>query len=261
MPRWRTPVSKLQSALKIAPFYIALLVAWQLVVGANIVPDYIFPSPLEVLRRLTELSRDGLLWPSISMTLCRMLLGYGLSAFGGILIGLAMGTIPPINDSFRSLFLGLQTLPSAAWAPIALMIFGLSDSAIIFVIVLSSIPAVSIATSDAVRQIPTMYIHAAQTLGTGRLAMVWRIIIPASLPRIVTGIKLGWTLAWHGTVSAELIKSSVGLGGLLHMGRELSDASQVIAIMLITIAIGLIFDYFIFGTLDKRIRQRWGLVT
>jgi NitT/TauT family transport system permease protein len=85
------------------------------------------------------------------------------------------------------------------------------------------------------------------------------VILPASLPSIVTGIKLGWTLGWHGAVSAELIKSTVGLGFLLSMGRELNDAAQVIGIMLVTITVGLLLDRFVFGLIQKRIRQRWGL--
>jgi NitT/TauT family transport system permease protein len=85
------------------------------------------------------------------------------------------------------------------------------------------------------------------------------VILPASLPSIVTGIKLGWTLGWHGAVSAELIKSTVGLGFLLSMGRELNDAAQVIGIMLVTITVGLLLDRFVFGLIQKRIRRRWGL--
>ena len=85
------------------------------------------------------------------------------------------------------------------------------------------------------------------------------VILPAALPRIVTGIKLGWTLGWHGAVSAELIKSSVGLGYLLYMGRELNDAPQVIGIMLVTILTGLLLDRFVFGSVERRIRRRWGL--
>ncbi len=89
--------------------------------------------------------------------------------------------------------------------------------------------------------------------------MYHRVIMPAALPGIVTGLKLGWTLGWHGAVSAELIKSSVGLGYLLYMGRELNDAAQVIGIMIVTIIFGLILDRFLFGSIEGRIRRRWGL--
>ena len=170
-----------------------------------------------------------------------------------------MGMSRIVNNCLRSLFLGLQTLPTAAWVPVSLLLFGLKEEGIYFVILMSSMPAVAIATSDGILQIPPIYIRAAKTLGTSPWAMPLTVILPAALPSIVTGIKLGWTLGWHGAVSAELIKSSVGLGYLLNMGRELNDASQVIAIMLITILVGLLLDRFVFGLVQRRIRLRWGL--
>ena len=144
--------------------------------------------------------------------------------------------------------------------PISLLIFGLSDTGIYFVIIMSSVAAIAIATSDGILQIPRIYLRAASTLGTPRYAMPARVIVPAALPSVVTGIKLGWTLGWHGAVSAELIKSTVGLGFLLYMGRELNDAAQVLGIMLITILFGLLLDRFLFGLIEQRIRKRWGLV-
>lgn len=245
--------------LVILAFYLALAAVWQLVSSLGIVHDYLFPSPAHVARRLWELGADGMLWPSIRATLWRMALGFSISAAIGLSIGLLMGVNRVINGCLRSLFLGLQTLPTAAWVPIALLLFGLSDRGIYFVIVMSSVAAVAIATSSGILNIPPLYLRAARTLGTPAYAMPYRVIIPAALPSIVTGIKLGWTLGWHGVVSAELIKSSVGLGYLLYMGRELNDASQVLAIMLLTILFGLALDRFLFGRIEKRIRARWGL--
>jgi NitT/TauT family transport system permease protein len=240
-------------------FYIFLLVAWQSLYSFGAIPDYLFPSPLQVATRFQELGVDGLLWPSVKATLIRMVVGFAGAAVIGLLIGLLMGMSRIVNNCLRSLFLGLQTLPTAAWVPVSLLLFGLKEEGIYFVILMSSMPAVAIATSDGILQIPPIYIRAAKTLGTSPWAMPLTVILPAALPSIVTGIKLGWTLGWHGAVSAELIKSSVGLGYLLNMGRELNDASQVIAIMLITILVGLLLDRFVFGLVQRRIRLRWGL--
>ena len=166
---------------------------------------------------------------------------------------------PVVNSCLKSLFLGLQTLPTVAWVPFSLLLFGLSNHGIYFVIIMSSMPAIAIAISDGILHIPTIYLRAARTLGTPTYAMPVRVILPASLPSIVTGLKLGWTLAWHGGVSAELIKSTIGLGFLLNMGRELNDAAQVIGIMVVTILLGLLLDRFFFGLIQKRILVRWGL--
>lgn len=246
--------------LAIVAFYLLLLAIWQLVFSAGVVPKYAWPSPGMVVSRLGELMTDGVLWPSVKATMARMGVGFVFSAAIGMVFGIAMGTSDLVNRALRSLFLGIQTLPSAAWVPISLLIFGLKDSGIYFVIVMSSMAAIAISAADGIAHIPPIYLRAAQTLGTPRRAMWYRVILPAALPSIVTGIKLGWTMGWHGAVSAELIKSSIGLGFLLHMGRELNDVSQVIGLMLVTILLGLLVDRLVFGRIERRIRRQWGLV-
>ncbi len=247
--------------LPIVLFYVLLLAVWQTVYAARVVPRYALPSPVMVAQKLWELGADGILWPSIRATLVRMVFGFALSAVIGLVFGFLMGMNDIVNRALRSLFLGLQTLPSVAWVPISLLIFGLRDQGIYFVIVMSSMAAIAIATADGIAHIPPLFLRAAQTLGTPRRAMWYRVVLPAALPGIVTGIKLGWTLGWHGAVSAELIKSSIGLGFLLHMGRELNDAAQVIGIMLVMIFVGLLVDRLVFGRIEHRIRKQWGLIS
>ncbi len=249
------------STIYVLAFYIFLLTAWQSLYSFGAVADYLFPSPLQVARRLWELGSDGLLWPSVQATLVRMAVGFVTAALIGLFIGVLMGMSKLVNRCLSSLFLGLQTLPTAAWVPVSLLIFGIKEQGIYFVILMSAAPAIAIATSDGIVRIPPIYIRAAKTLGTSRLAMPKTVILPAAMPSIVTGLKLGWTLGWHGAVSAELIKSTVGLGFLLYMGRELNDASQVLAIMLVTILVGLLLDRFAFGVVERKIQRRWGLET
>jgi NitT/TauT family transport system permease protein len=259
---WKARVKKnrnTQFRIYVFGFYVLLIAIWQSVVAFNLIPDYLFAGPVAVGQRLWELGVDGMLWPSIKATMFRMAVGFAISAVIGLFIGLLMGTSRIVNRCLKSLFLGLQTLPTAAWVPIALLFFGLSDKGIYFVIIMSSVAAVAIATSDGILNIPQMYLRAARTLGTPAYAIPSHVILPAALPSIVTGIKLGWTLGWHGAVSAELIKSSVGLGYLLYMGRELNDAAQVLGIMVLTILFGLLLDWLLFGNIERRIRIRWGL--
>ena len=249
-----------RSRAHVLAFYLLLFATWQGIFALRVVPDYLFPSPLQVAERLWQLANEGVLWPSIKATIVRMIIGFSIAAAIGLAIGVLMGMSRVVNDCLKSLFLGLQTLPTAAWVPISLLLFGLSDHGIYFVIIMSSIAAVAIATSDGILHIPPIYLRAARTLGTPPWAMAYRVILPAALPGVVTGIKLGWTLGWHGAVSAELIKSSVGLGFLLYMGRELNDAAQVVGIMVLTILFGLLLDRFLFGLIEHRIRRRWGLL-
>ena len=243
----------------VVAFYALLLLSWQALFSLQLIPDYLFPSPTQVGRRMWELGTDNYLWPSIKATFERMLVGFAISAAAGLLIGLIMGVSRIVNSCLRSLFLGLQTLPTAAWVPVSLLLFGLSDQGIYFVIIMSSAPAMAIATSDGIQQIPVIYLRVARTMGTPVYMMPTRVMLPAALPNIVTGLKLGWTLAWHGGVSAELIKSTIGIGFLLQMGRELNDSAQVIGIMILTILFGVLLDRFFFGLIQKRILRRWGL--
>lgn len=247
------------TAVYVVSFYILIFTTWQVLFSIGVIPDYLFPSPLQVGNRLWDLGSDGYLFPSIRATLLRMAVGFAISGAIGLNLGLLMGISPIANSCLKSLFLGLQTMPTAAWVPISLLIYGLSDTGIYFVIIMSSVPAIAIATSSGILHIPPLYLRAARTLGTRWYAMPGRVILPAALPAIVTGLKLGWTLGWHGGVSAELIKSSVGLGFLLYMGRELNDAAQVIGVMVVTILFGLLLDRFFFGIIERRIRVRWGL--
>ena len=244
--------------LVLLAFLLALLLAWQAVWSLGWLPSYSLPSPAQVGTRLVELARDGTLWPSVQASVVRMALGFVLSLALGLALGLAMGLSQTADSCLRSLFLGVQTLPSAAWVPIALLLFGLNDAAIYFVIVMSSTAAMAIATADAIVHIPPVYLRAARCLGTTGPALATRVALPAALPGVVTGVKLGWTLGWHGVVSAELIKSSIGLGYLLHAGRELNDAAQVVGIMLVTIAMGLFLDRLLFASIERRVRARWG---
>src|SRR5258708_4082918 len=163
-------------------FYLFIVAVWQALFSARLVPDYLFPSPLQVGQRIWELNQDNYLWPSVKATFQRMGIGFAISATIGLAIGLLMGMSRVVNGCLKSLFLGLQTLPTAGWVPVSLLLFGLSDHGIYFVIIMSSAPAVAIATSDGIQHIPQIYLRVARTLGTPGYAMPVRVILPAALP-------------------------------------------------------------------------------
>src|SRR5438874_1370610 len=151
-----------------------------------------------------------------------------------------------------------RTLFPSPWRVAEALWFGLNDSAILFVIVIGSAMAVTLAVQDGVRNLPPVYQRAAQTMGVRRLALYTEVLLPASLPAILTGAKLGWSFAWRALMSGELLFVSLGLGHMLEMGRELADMSQVVAVMLVIVALGLVTDRAIFGVLETRVRERWG---
>ncbi len=196
---------------------------------------------------------------AIHVSLQRVLLGYGISLLFGVPLGILLARSKVARDTVGALVLGLQTLPSICWLPLALLWFGLNDNAILFVVITGSLLAISVAVEDGVKNVPPVYLRAARTLGTRPLAFYTEVLLPASLPAIMTGAKLGWSFAWRALMSGELLVAGLGLGQQLQQGRDLADMSRVIAIMIVIIALGLLVDYTIFSELETRVRERWGL--
>ncbi len=204
---------------------------------------------------------DQSLFLAISVSLRRILLGYAISLLIGIPLGLMLARNKLLEDTVGSLVMGLQTLPSICWLPLALLWFGLNDNAILFVVVIGALLAVVVAVQDGVKNVNPTYLRAARSMGVKPISMALEVLLPASLPAILTGAKLGWSFAWRSLMAGELLFVSLGLGHMLMMGRELADMSQVLAVMLVIIALGLLTDITIFGSLEARVRERWGLST
>jgi NitT/TauT family transport system permease protein len=241
-------------------FFAALLAVWQGLAWSGLWAEYIFPSPLRVAQTLARGFQNGTFIVGIATSMRRLVIGFGISAVIGILSGLAIGRIKLLDETVGSIVLGLQTLPSICWLPLALLWFGLSETAMLFVVVMGALLAITTATEAGVKNTPPLYLRAARNLGARGWKMYALVIFPAALPEIITGMKLGWSFAWRSLMAAELLYVSLGLGYLLMMGRELNDMSQVIAVMLVIIAIGLIVDRLIFAPIESRVRARWGLI-
>ncbi len=203
--------------------------------------------------------QDQSLIIATGVSLKRLVLGYALSLVAGIPLGVLLARVKWLDETVGSLVMGLQTLPSICWLPLALLWFGLNDRAILFVVVIGSVLAMAVAVQDGVKNLPPMYVRAARTMGVRPLALYVEVLLPASLPVLLTGAKLGWSFAWRSLMSGELLFVSLGLGHMLMMGRELADMSQVVAVMLVIIGLGLLTDRAIFGVMEDRVRERWGL--
>lgn len=240
-------------------FLIAVIIGWELVVRAGIWSATLFPSPLSVADSLWRSLQDGTLVDSTSVSLRRVMLGYGISLAIGIPLGILLARSEWADDTVGSLVTGFQALPSICWLPLALLWFGLNDRAILFVVIMGALVSITAAVKDGVKNLPPTYVRAARTMGTAPLAIASQVLLPASLPTILVGAKLGWAYAWRALMAGELLFVSLGLGHMLMMGRELADMSQVLAVMLVIIALGLLTDQVIFGALERRVRERWGL--
>ena len=239
---------------------IAVLTLWEGVARFGPWPDWIFPPPSAVAVSLWGLIRHGLLFPTIGRSLARLAAGYGISLAVGIPLGLAVGRSRLAEDLFGAPLLGLQALPSICWLPVAILWFGLSEGAILFVVVMGSALSIAIATQSGVRTIHPILLRAARTLGAKGWRLYTTAIFPASLPSLLSGAKLGWTFAWRSLFAAELLYVKGGLGQLLQASRELNDVSRVFAVMAVILVLGVIADRWVFGPLERSVRLRYGLV-
>jgi NitT/TauT family transport system permease protein len=221
----------------------------------------LLPSPISVAEYIWGATLDGTLLDATVVTLKRLLVGYVAGVVIGLPLGLLTSTSQWMEDTFGSLALGLQTLPSVCWVPLALIWFGQSEGAMLFVVVMGTVWSVVIATDHGARTIPPIFARAARTMGSEGFHKWTRVILPASLPFLVSGMKQGWAFAWRSLMAAEIyvtILTGFGLGHLLHYGRELNAMEQVIGVMLVIVVIGLLADRLLFSPWERFLHSRWG---
>jgi len=247
--------------LRVGLFFLLALMGWQALYLAKFWSPVLVPSPVSVGRYLYEAAIEGTLGDATLVTMRRLLLGYGFGIVLGLPLGLLTARFRIAKDTLGLVALGLQTLPSVCWVPLALLWFGQSETAMFFVVVMGTLWSMIIATDNGVRNVPPIYARAARTMGSSGLQLWLRVMLPASLPYIVSGMKQGWAFAWRSLMAAEIyvtILSGFGLGNLLHYGRELNAMDQVIGIMFVIIVIGLVADKILFSPGEKYLHRRWG---
>ncbi len=244
--------------LKILAFCALLIAAWQSLYAFAVWPHWLFPSPLEVWKTIVRGFADFSIERGILISLKRILIGFGISIALGSLLGFAIAKIRTLQEVLSPLVLGLQTVPSICWLPLALLWFGLNERAIIFVVVMGTVLSMTISVMGALKQVPAAYMKAGRMLGARGADMYRFVIIPAMLPAYVTGLKHGWSFAWRSLMSGEMLFITTGLGQLLMFGREVNDMSQVIAVMIVIVAIGVLFDQVIFGRMERQLKRKWG---
>jgi NitT/TauT family transport system permease protein len=240
-------------------FYALLVAIWIVVAKLRIWPPYLVPSPRGVYESLRAGFSDHSFWIAIAVSMKRIAIGYAISVAIGIVLGLALASSEFLEQTLGGLMVSLQSLPSICWLPMAVLWFGLSEKAILFVVVMGSVLSVTISMETGRKQMPKIYALAGRNLGASGLKLFLFVLFPASLPYLVTGLKQGWAFAWRSLIAGEMIFVSLGLGQLLMTGRDLNDMSQVVAVMILIVAIGYVVDGLLFKTLERRLQYRWGL--
>lgn len=259
MSRVRSVASQLWPRLAILAVVLAV---WQALYESGFFSPVVLPAPASVWEALRGGFADGTIADAVIKSLTRLVLGFGFSIVVGTLLGLTMARSPFMRRSLGSLIVGLQSLPSISWLPLAILWFSLTQGAILFVVIIGALPSVVLGTATAVRQVPPLYERAGRTLGA-RGWTLWRsVVFPAALPGYVGGLQQGWAFAWRSLMAGELIAAGpLGLGQRLQIAQNRFDSAEVMAIMVVIVAIGMVMDLVVFGSLDHRIRSRRGLAS
>ena len=239
---------------------VIVLAVWELIHVSGWKKE-IFPGPAATLANLGDQLRTALLWHAIGTTVERAVIGFGLSVVIGAVIGALVSRIRPLRAAVGSMITGLQTMPSIAWFPFAIILFGISTTAILFVIVLGSAPSIANGLISGVDYTPPLLLRAGKMMGLRRLSLYRHLILPASLPAFVAGLKQGWAFAWRSLMAGELlviIANQPSLGVLLSTYQDQADLESATAIIIVILVIGIVVDS-LFGRADVAIRRRWGV--
>jgi NitT/TauT family transport system permease protein len=250
---WRATWPKLLAiALVIGVWELIHLSGWK---------GTILPGPAAVFSNLWAQLQHGLIWQAIATTMRRAVIGFGLALLIGATMGALVSRIPPLRAATGSLITALQTMPSIAWFPFAIILFGTSTNAILFVIILGAAPSIANGLITGVDYTPPLLLRAGRTMGLSRIALYRHLILPASLPSFVAGLKQGWAFAWRSLMAGELLVIILGqpsIGVLLSNYQDQSDMSGAIAIMIVILVLGIVVDG-IFTRTDQAIRRRRGM--
>ncbi|MEV2274759.1 ABC transporter permease subunit [Nocardiopsis sp. NPDC049922] len=238
-----------------------VLVAWQAVVWSGWRSEWVFPGPDRVLPVLFEEVTTAEFWEAVGVTMRRALTGFALALVVGVIVGLAVAQVRPLRVAIGSLITGLQTMPSIVWFPFAMLLYGISESAIMFVIILGAAPSIAGGLVSGIDYVSPSLLRAGQVMGLRGIQRYRLLIVPAALPMFVGGLKQGWAFAWRSLMAGELlviINQQNSIGWALSQARQLNDAERLLSYVVIVLIVGILIDVF-FTWADRSLRRRWGL--
>lgn len=242
---------------------VVVVLIWQALWAAAFWPEYRLPAPADVWAAIWKIIENGdivgFLWTSVH----RAVIGFAIAVCAAIPLGLLIANFSLVRRGIGPIVSGLQSLPSVAWVPAAILWFGLTDASIYFVVLLGAVPSIANGLVSGMDQIPPILPRVGKVLGAGRLASARHILLPAALPGFLAGLKQGWAFSWRSLMAAELIATSpqlgLGLGQFLHNGMSLSDMSMVMAAIILILFVGIGIELLVFRPLERAVLRARGL--
>jgi len=236
---------------------------WQIVVWSHWKPPYALPGPTTVLPELARQAKTLSFWHAVATTIRRAMTGFGLAVTIGTVLGIGVSRSSILKRGFGSFLTGLQSMPSIVWFPLAILLFKLSEGAILFVVVLGAAPSIANGLVSGVDHIPPLLLRAGKMLGARGMDSLRHVVLPAALPGYVAGLKQGWAFSWRSLLAGELlvdIAARSSIGAALNQARELNDATGLLAMMIVVFLIGVLIDGLVFSSFERQIRRRRGLI-
>ncbi|GAB1326771.1 ABC transporter permease [Streptomyces sennicomposti] len=243
---------------------VVVLLAWQALITFKVVDDPTkLPSPSDVGAEFKDAWLQGTLLDYIWTSVSRGLLGFLFALAIGTPLGLLVARVKFVRAAIGPVLSGLQSLPSVAWVPPAVIWLGLDNSMMYAVILLGAVPSIANGLVSGIDQVPPLYLRAGRTMGATGLKGAWHIVLPAALPGYLAGLKQGWAFSWRSLMAAEIIASSpdlgIGLGALLENGRNASSMSMVFEAIILILFVGIAIDLLIFSPLERWVLRSRGL--
>jgi NitT/TauT family transport system permease protein len=238
-----------------------VLAVWELITLSGW-KKYVLKGPGPVFSNLWQQMQHGMFWSTIGWTMRSALTGYLVALLIGSVVGILVARIKPLRAGVGSIITGLQTMPSVVWAPFAIILFGLNNSAILFVVIMGAAPSIANGLISGVDYTPPLLLRAGKTLGLRGFALYRYLILPASLPAYVAGLKQGWAFAWRSLMAAELfivIIGQISIGQQLNVDQQAQDFTGATSVIIVILVIGIVVD-MIFTKADLAVRRRRGLL-
>lgn len=249
----------MQATIKRILFFLSLIAIWQGIVYLQIWPESMIPSPFSVFRTLYLGFMDMTLVYDLIASFRHLFIGLSISILIGTTLGILLATVKSADETLGTMILALQSVPSIVWVPLAIIWFGFGETAIIFVVVIGGTFVMAMNIRTGVQNVSPIFLDAGKTMGAKGMDLFLKIVLPASIPYAVTGVRLAWAFSWRALMAAELLSTGPGLGFTLSYASDFNNMSMVIGIIIIIGVIGSLVDQLVFHRMERKVLRRWGL--
>ncbi|MFS0614955.1 ABC transporter permease [Lederbergia ruris] len=247
------------TALRRISFIVIIAVIWEATSRLSGLPDFMFPSLIQVFETLYNGILNGQILVAIGKSLSRLLIGFSIAIVLGLLMGYLIWRYKWVEDTLGFLVTALQSIPSIVWFPLAIIWFGLNDMAILFIVTIGATWTMTTSATSGFKNVPQLYQRVAKTFGSTGFHFIRTVILPASVPQLLSGLRIAWAFSWRALMAGELLGAGGGLGQLLETGRSLGQMDLVISVMIMIAVIGTIIDQIVFTRLERSVQTKWGV--